>query len=171
VACACADSDLSFFLLILSCVLPSRGDQNMTILASFVAPRQLAFVRPDSMGTTSSVGMGLALANNTVVAVGRGVVAAASPSGRGGWEYGICRLTGPAPPAAAPVVGRRDKRRSKGRPSNRITSGGGDCGGGGGEGRGHDDETITFVIYGRSAAMELPRNWDPTCSPKRRRVG
>jgi hypothetical protein len=161
-----------------SCVLPSRGDQNMTILASFGAPRQLAFVRPDSTGaTTSSVGMGLALANNTVVAVGRGVVvaaaSAASPSGQGMWEYGICHLAGPPPPpaVAARVVGRRDKRQSKGRPSSRIPSGGGDGGGDGGEDGGHDDETITFVIYGRSAAMELPRNWDPTRPPKRRRVG
>jgi hypothetical protein len=145
----------------------------MTILASFGAPRQLAFVRPDSTAMSSSVDMGLALANNTVVAVGRGVVAAAaaaSPSGRGMREYGICHLAGPEPPpaAAARVVGRRDKRRSKGRPSNRIASGGGD---GGGEDRGHDDETITFVIYGRSAAMEMPGSWDPACSPKRRRVG
>jgi hypothetical protein len=146
-----------------------RGDQNMVVVASFGAPRQLSFVlsSPSSGPTgygaayatarrrSTVAGMSLALANNSVIAVARGVFVAGNHNhhqeggggggccGGGEWEFGVRNLK-PCRPWA-------DDRAS-------------------------DDDSITVMIYGRCAAMEQPaRNRQSSSSSprsaKRRRIG
>jgi hypothetical protein len=139
----------------------------MVVVASFGAPRQLSFVlSTPSSGPTgygaayaavrrrTVAGMSLALANNSVIAVARGVFVAGNhhhhhQGGGGGggcsgeWEFGVRNLKPRGP--------RGDDRAS-------------------------DDDSITVMIYGRCAAMGQPaRNRQPSSSSprsaKRRRVG